>query len=128
MVKTAVLDLNNLKNQSRWIVGKPPQVPKTSPFYSEQILIGYTDNPERGTLLKREVEHYHTSPVEEYYLVLKGTLKVKVEDAIMVLNPMQLLAVPPNKRHKIVDCSPSLQFFCFRAPVFNTTTKRVTEP
>lgn len=60
MVKIGVLDLNNLKNQSRWIVGKPPQVPKASPFYSEQILIGYTDNPERVALLEREVEHYHT--------------------------------------------------------------------
>lgn len=59
-------------------------------------------------------EHWHTPPIEEYYLVLRGTLKVKVEDSVFVLKPMQLLAVPPNKRHTIIDYSPPLQYFLIR--------------
>jgi len=122
MVKVAVLDLNDPKNWNRWVIGMPEQVPKSSPFYSEQIQIAYVKNPKKG-LLEKGVEHWHKSPIEEYYLVFQGTLKVKVEDTVFVLEPMQILAIPPNKRHKIFDYSFPVQFFTIRAPISSEKTK-----
>jgi mannose-6-phosphate isomerase-like protein (cupin superfamily) len=77
--------------------------------------------------LERQVEHYHTPPIEEYFLVLQGTLKVKVEDTVIVLKPMQLLTVPPNKRHTIIDYSSPLRYFVFRAPISSGKTKIITQ-
>jgi mannose-6-phosphate isomerase-like protein (cupin superfamily) len=127
MVKVAVLDLDDPKEWNRWVIGTPSDVPKSSPFYSEQIQVAYVNNPKREDFFKMQVEHYHTPPIEEYFLVLRGTLKVKVEDTIIVLKPMQLLAVPPNRRHTILDYSPPLQYFLIRAPISSEKTKIVTE-
>jgi mannose-6-phosphate isomerase-like protein (cupin superfamily) len=127
MVKVAVLDLNDQKNWNRWIVGTPDDAPKSSPFYSEQIQIVFVSNPERENFLKIQVEHYHTPPIEEYFLVLQGTLKVEIEDTTITLKPMQLLAIPPNKSHTIIDYSPLLQYFLIRAPISTQKTKVVTE-
>jgi mannose-6-phosphate isomerase-like protein (cupin superfamily) len=127
MVEVAVLDLKNQENWNRWIIGTPPAVSEKSPFHSEQIQIAFVNNPKKEDFLKIQVEHYHTSPIEEYFLVLQGTLKVKVEDTLIILKPMQLLAVPPNKRHTITDYSPPLQYFLIRAPISIEKTKIVTE-
>jgi mannose-6-phosphate isomerase-like protein (cupin superfamily) len=122
MVKVAILDLNDPKNCNRWIIGLPKEVPEGSPFYSEQIQIAYVKNLEKG-IIEKEPEHYHTPPIEEFYLVLKGTLKVKVEDNTIVLKSKQILAIPPNKRHKILDYSLPIQFFTIRAPISTEKTK-----
>ncbi|NWG11078.1 cupin domain-containing protein [Candidatus Bathyarchaeota archaeon] len=122
MVKVEVLNLNKPENINRWIVGGPPQVPEDSPFYSTQIQIAYVKNIQEG-VLDKEPEHYHTSPIEEFYLVLKGTLKVKVENTIITIKPMQILAIPPKKRHKIVNHSQYLQYFTIRAPISTEKTK-----
>jgi len=122
MVKLAVLDLNESKNMNRWIVAGPPQVQKNSHFYSEQIQIAYVKNIQKGILTK-EPEHYHTSPIEEFYLVIKGKLKVKVENDTITVKPMQILAVPPKKRHKIIAHSQKLQYFTIRAPFSTEKTK-----
>ena len=122
MVKVAVLDLNDPKNWNHWIIGTPTEVPESSPFYSEQIQIAHVKNLEKG-ILEKEPEHYHSPPIEEFYLVLRGILKVKVEDNIIVLKPKQILAIPPNKRHKIVNYSLPIQFFTIRAPISTEKTK-----
>jgi len=122
MVKVALLELKDPKNRNRWIIGTPTQVPKSSPFYSKQIQIAYVKNPEKG-IIEKEPEHYHTPPIEEFYLILQGALKVKVEDNIIVLKSKQILAIPPNKRHKILDYSLPLQFFTIRAPISTEKTK-----
>jgi len=127
MVKVAVLDFNDQKNWNRWVIGTPHDVPRSSPFYSEQIQIAFVNNPEREDFLKIQVEHYHTSPIEEYFLVLQGALKVKVENTIIIVKPMQLLAVPPNKRHTIIGYSPPLRYFLIRAPISTEKTKIITE-
>ena len=125
LVKIAVLDLNDAKNRNRWIIGTPSDVPKSSPFFSEQMQIAYVDNPEREWFFKMQKEHWHTSPIEEYYLVLRGTLKVKVEDAVIVLKPMQLLVVPPKKRHTIIDFSSPLRYFLIRNSIPGEKSKVV---
>lgn len=122
MVKVAVLDLNDPKNWNHWIIGTPTEVPESSPFYSEQIQIAHVKNLEKG-ILEKEPEHYHSPPIEEFYLVLRGILKVKVEDNIIVLKPKQILAIPPNKRHKILNYSLPIQFFTIRAPISTEKTK-----
>jgi mannose-6-phosphate isomerase-like protein (cupin superfamily) len=122
VVKTAILNLKDPKNMNRWIIGGPPQVPKDSPFHSEQIQIAYVKNIPKDILTK-EPEHYHTSHIEEFYLVLKGTLEVKVENDIMTIKPTQILAIPPGTRHKIVNHSQQLQYFTIRAPISTEKTK-----
>jgi hypothetical protein len=75
MVKASILNLRSSENVNRWIIGGPPEVLKDSPFYSEQIQIAYVKNIQKG-ILDKEPEHYHTPPIEEFYFVMKGTLKV----------------------------------------------------
>jgi mannose-6-phosphate isomerase-like protein (cupin superfamily) len=122
MVSVAVLNLNDPNTWNRWIVGTPEDVSESSPFYSEQIQIAFVNNPERG-LLEKGKEHCHKPPIEEYYLVLEGTLKVKVQKETFTLMPMQILKVPPMKRHKIIDYSIPIRFFTIRAPISMRETK-----
>lgn len=126
MVKASILNLNSPENMNRGIIGGPPQVLKDSPFYSEQIQIGYVRNVQKG-ILDKEPEHYHTTPIEEFYLVLKGTLKAKVENDIITIESMQILVVPPKTRHKIVSHSHRIQYFTIRAPISTEKTKRETD-
>ena len=111
-----VKDLNDPNNWNHWIVGTLDDVPVSSPFYSEQIQIAYVNNPEKG-LLEKGKEHLHKPPIEEYYLVLEGTLKVEVENEIINVKSMQILKVPPMKRHKVTGYSLPLRFFTIRAPI-----------
>ena len=122
MVKVAILNLKDPENINSWIIGGPPQVPKDSPSYSEQIQIAHVKNIQKG-ILNKEPEHYHTSPIEEFYLVLKGALKVKVENDVITIKPMQILAIPPETHHKIVNHSQHLQYFTIRAPISTEKTK-----
>jgi mannose-6-phosphate isomerase-like protein (cupin superfamily) len=122
MVLVAVLNLNDPNTWNRWIVGTPEDVSESSPFYSEQIQIAFVNNPERG-LLEKGKEHCHKPPIEEYYLVLEGTLKVKVQNETITLKPMQILKVPPMTQQKIIDYSIPIRFFTIRAPISTGKTK-----
>jgi mannose-6-phosphate isomerase-like protein (cupin superfamily) len=123
MIPIAVLDLNKPDAWNRWIVGTPEDVPASSPFFSEQIQIAFVNNPEKSEFRKRETEHSHAPPIEEYYLVLKGTLKIKVENKTITLRPMQILKVPPLKRHKIIHYSLPVRWIIIRAPISTPQTK-----
>jgi mannose-6-phosphate isomerase-like protein (cupin superfamily) len=123
MVEVAVLDLTDSTKWNRWIIGTPDEVPKSSPFYSEQLQVGYNKSMENDDKLRNEVEHSHTPPIEEYYFVLQGMLRVKVEDEVIDVKPMQILAIPPNKRHRVVYESSPVEFLVFRAPISSGETK-----
>jgi mannose-6-phosphate isomerase-like protein (cupin superfamily) len=123
MVSVAVLDLSRPDAWNRWIIGTPEDVPVSSPFFSEQVQIAFVNNPEKGLFRKRETEHSHAPPIEEYYLVLKGSLKIKVEDEVITLKPMQILKVPPKKRHRITHCSHPVRWIIIRAPISTHQTK-----
>lgn len=127
MVEVAVLDLNDPRKWNHWVIGTPEEVPESSPFHSEQLQIKYNKNPEKEHFLETEEEHWHTSPIEEYYFVLEGTLKVKIENKVFHLEPMQMLPVPPDKRHKVLDFSLPIQYFTIRAPSSSKRTKIVVE-
>lgn len=123
MVKVAVLDLNDPQKWNHWVIGTPDEVPRSSPFYSEQIQVKYNKNPKKEDSLQKEMEHWHTSPIEEYYFVLQGVLRVKVEGTVFDLKPMQILPVPPNKPHRVLDYSFPVEFFVIRAPISSEKTK-----
>ena len=76
--------------------------------------------------MEKEEEHSHTRPIEEYYLVLEDTLTVKVEDKEITIKPNQILAIPPEKRHKITSYTLPLRCFTVRAPISTQKTK-ITE-
>ena len=123
MVKVAVLDLRDSTTWNHWVIGTRDEVPKSSPFYSEQLQVRYNKSTENEDTLQNEVEHSHTPPIEEYYFVLQGMLRVKVEDEVIGVKPMQILAVPPNKRHRVVYQSSPAEFLVFRAPISSGKTK-----
>jgi mannose-6-phosphate isomerase-like protein (cupin superfamily) len=122
MDSVAVLSLDDPSVWNRWIIGTPEEVPESSPFYSKQIQIAFVNNPEKG-LLEKGIAHSHEPPIEEYYLLLEGTLDVKVEKEIISLKPMQILKVPPMKKHRIVSYSLPLRYFTIRAPISTRQTK-----
>lgn len=66
-VKVEVLNLNDPKNWNRWVIGYG-----TSSYLSDQIQVKYNKNPEKNQFLMKQVDHFHTEPIEEYYLVLEG--------------------------------------------------------
>ena len=123
MVEVAVLDLNDPEKWNHWVIGTPEEVPRSSPFCSEQLQVRYNKNPEKEHSLQKEVEHWHTPPIEEYYLVLRGTLRVKVEGTVIELGPMQILPVPPKKHHRVLDYSPTVEYLVIRAPISGEKTK-----
>jgi mannose-6-phosphate isomerase-like protein (cupin superfamily) len=129
MGQVAVVDLSDPKNWNRWVIGTPPQVPKSSPFYSEQMQVAYDHfrtQKEKDWHLAKEREHSHKTPIEERYLVLKGTLTVQVEKEKIILKPMQILCVPPEKSHRVIDYSLPTQIIVIRTPISTNETKNVS--
>jgi len=126
-MKSGKLDLQDPQNFNRWIVGIPPDVPIVSDFYSDQIQIAYVNNPERKRFNSFQIEHWHTPPIEEYILVMQGTLKLRIDDKLIIIKPQQLLKIPPKIPHKIIDYSSPLQYFLIRAPISTEKTKVTTE-
>lgn len=122
MNRVKVKDLNDPDTWNRWVIGTPEDVSESSQFYSKQIQIAYVNNPEKG-LLEKGKAHFHKPPIEEYYIVLEGALEVKVEEEIINVESMQILKVPPTKRHKITNYSLPLRFFTIRVPISTTETR-----
>ena len=75
-------------DKSSWIIGTPPAVSDGSAGSSRSLQIAYTD--------KHRVEsfHRHTGEIEECYIVLKGLIKLKVEDRIHTLTEKTMIRVP----------------------------------
>lgn len=121
------MDLQDPNNLNRWIVGTPPDISKTSDFHSDQIQIAYVNNPERERFASFQVEHWHTPPIEEYILVIQGTVKIRIGDEIIIIEPLQLLKIPPKIPHKILDYTSPLQYFLIRTPISTEKTKVITE-
>ena len=59
--------------------------------------------------------HIH-SDSEEYYLLLRGTLRFYVDDQIYSLNPREILGVQKGVPHAVVDGKGPIEHFSFRAP------------
>jgi mannose-6-phosphate isomerase-like protein (cupin superfamily) len=124
LVRTAIIDLNLATEQNRWIIGTPPAVPEDSRLASKVIQVNYQMRPVKEELLKNEKRHSHPEPIEEFYLVLKGTLDVEVEAEVLTVGERQILCVPPDKCHRVIDLSDDTEFFVFRTPISTNETKK----
>ncbi|MDA4113303.1 MAG: cupin domain-containing protein [Thaumarchaeota archaeon] len=124
LVRTAILDLNLAAEQNRWVIGIPPSVPEGSSFSSRVIQVNYQKRPTKEGLLKKEKRHSHPEPIEELYLVLRGTLEVEVEKERLTVGERQILCVPPDRCHRVVDLSDDAEFLVFRAPLSTDKTKK----
>lgn len=124
LVRTRILDLNRATQQNRWVIGTPPAVPENSAFSSKAIQVSYQRRPGRE-ILRREETHLHTRPVEEFYLVLNGTLDVEMGAKTFTVRRLQMLCVPPGKYHRMVDFSADSEFLVIRAPVSTEKTRKV---
>ena len=124
MVRTAIIDLNLATEQNRWIIGTPPAVPEGSRLASEVIQVNYQRRPAKKELLKNEKRHSHPEPIEEFYLVLRGTLEVEVEAEALTVGERQILCVPPDKCHRGIDLSDDAEFLVFRTPISTSETKK----
>lgn len=120
--EAVLIDLNELQN--RWIVGTPPAVQEASPFYSKWIQISYTNT--NDPILRSEELHSHRSS-EEYYLVTRGALKVRVGAKNILVKSMQLLRVPKKVPHRITEHVLPLTFFTMRVPSALPSEKTVVE-
>ena len=120
--EAVLIDLKELQN--RWVVGTPPAVREASPFYSKWIQISYTNI--NDPILRNEEFHAHRSS-EEYYLVTKGALKVRVGKRNFMVNSMQLLRVPKRVPHKIASHVLPLTFFTIRVPSALPNEKKVVK-
>jgi mannose-6-phosphate isomerase-like protein (cupin superfamily) len=123
LVRTAILDLNLATEQNRWIIGSPPAVPESSRFSSRVIQVNYQKQPSKKELLKGEKRHSHPQPIEEFYLVLRGSIEVEVGKETLAVGERQILCVSPDECHRVVDLSDDAEFLVFRAPLSTDETK-----
>ncbi|MDX6766357.1 MAG: cupin domain-containing protein [Candidatus Methylacidiphilales bacterium] len=64
------------------------------------------------------VEHLHPK-AEEIYYILKGTGKMKIEGEISEVGPLDAIAIPPGKAHKIWNIgTEELVLLCCCAPAY----------
>jgi mannose-6-phosphate isomerase-like protein (cupin superfamily) len=121
MVDVCVIDLAQYANH--WVIGTPDDV-RSSDRFSAQIQIKYNNHPEQGRFETEEEFHKHVPRIEEYYLVLKGRLEVKVEGKpLLQARQGQILAVPPGKCHKVVAYDGPIEYITIRAPYSDHSTK-----
>ena len=114
------VDLTDMKN--RWVIGTSPAV--TDPQLQSQVIqLKYNHHPDRHQLKNRETYHAHTHPIEEIYLVTEGWIKLRAGDEDIHLTKNQLLRVPPDVCHMIIDCSTDAVYFTIRAPKSDSNTK-----
>ena len=63
-------------------------------------------------------EHYHPKS-EEIYYILNGTGRMKIEDELHEVGPLDAIAIPPGARHKIWNTgSEPLVLLCCCAPAY----------
>jgi len=127
MNRVEVLDINTPQNQTRWIVGTPPDVNKNSSYYSEHVQIRYIKCSDKVLQKLNPRMHSHPYPAEEYYLVLAGQLKMMIDNEELVLKEMQLVKVPPDIPHQVVGYSNCATFMVIRAPKPTATTEKSCE-
>lgn len=122
--KGLLIDLSALETRGKWIVGTPPAIPKSSSAYSKWVQIGYTNTTSKVT--EKSKLHSHRRS-DEYYLVIRGTLRIRVEDRTYSLGPMHVLRVPERVPHMALDYTVPLTYFVMRTPSALPSEKDVVE-
>ena len=122
--KELLLDLNDPRNQNTWVIGTPPKIQESSYAYSKWVQIAYTNTTTKPS---REEEFHSHEESEEYYLVIQGSLQVKVGRKTYHLQPLNLLSIPKKIQHKIIRFDAPLQYFTLRVPSAKPEEKTVEE-
>jgi len=117
-----LINLNDKKNQNTWIIGTPPVIELQSPNYSELLQVSHSKVPP----FPSNIEEFHSHDnSEEYYLVIRGNIRVRVNKRTYQVNPMNLLLIPKKIPHKIIDFKTPLQYFTIRTPASRPEEKKV---
>ncbi|MFQ6074508.1 MAG: cupin domain-containing protein [Candidatus Bathyarchaeia archaeon] len=93
-----------------WVVGS--QQPKGSDRYSERIQIGFNQSDEPWV---DDAPHLHTDS-EEWYIVLRGSLKIRVGGQVVSVGPREVLGVKANTPHRIIGGEGPIEEFSVRTP------------
>jgi hypothetical protein len=131
MKRITVIDLTDPKYRNDpHIIRSPPkgtplEIAATSSHWSRQVNINYKRVIKPGFHASGTEErmHFHESPIEEYYIVLEGKLKLLVKRKEVQLSPLQLLKVPSNTPHKCTGYFAPLAYIVFRAPMSTGAAK-----
>jgi mannose-6-phosphate isomerase-like protein (cupin superfamily) len=90
-------------------------------FYSPYIVLTYQNFPtvraENPELSKQSsVLHLHKESWE-YYLTIKGSKILQVENEILEIRSGEIIEVPPQAQHNVIDLETPYQGLVFRSPI-----------
>jgi len=100
---------------NKWIFGSPPEIKEGSYFNSNVMQVKYIKNPTKDDNILNDL-HYHTDNIEEFYLVLNGSLIIEVDNKSYNLKQKEILRIPPKIKHKLCSYSDDIELLIFRAP------------
>ena len=122
MVSVSCLELRNSQLVNTWVIGTPPAVSDSKRF-STQIQIKYNSSKEKPIDRSGETYHRHIGSIEEYYLVLEGSLTLIVGGKPFQVRERELFAVPAHTCHKVTHFSDPVEYLTIRAPHSTEQTK-----
>lgn len=114
------------KKVNGWLIGGPPDV-QSPEHTSDVLLVGHTLKPDQQTRQYQKQYHYHTEPIEEVYLVIKGWIDLNVRGQIYRLEKNQLFKVNPHECHNVRDMSQDVHYLTIRAPKSDSSTRILCE-
>ncbi|GAF94042.1 unnamed protein product, partial [marine sediment metagenome] len=59
--------------------------------------------------------HYHTGS-EEWFIILKGEARIKVEDEIITVGPREIIGIKPKVIHQYLGGKCPIEEFVIRTP------------
>ena len=94
------MELSNLNRGPKWIMG-----------------VNESNSPVEIGFFKScaDVMHHHES-VYEYYVVLEGSLILRLQNKELALKKHDVLCVFPNEDHAVIQTSPDLQCMLLKYP------------
>ncbi|MCP4356513.1 MAG: cupin domain-containing protein [Chloroflexi bacterium] len=101
-------------HQNWWVLGVHEAI-----FHSPLLAMAYLNfatAEESFVHADRNQLHYHRASWE-YYLALRGSITLQVEDNQMVLNAGEILSVPPGVKHCVIGRTVPYQGLTLRTPV-----------
>ena len=106
-----LIDLEDERRKGRkWLFG--PLLPESSAQHTKAVEIGYVNLREvEGT----DALHFHAES-EEYYIILRGYIRIQVGDEIIGVSKGQVLLVKPQTHHFILEVEPDTQILLVKAP------------
>ena len=73
-----------------------------SEHWSPKIVSGFNDCDVMVVKAKGEFVWHHHDETDDFFLVLKGQLKIELRDRDVILNPGELFVVPKGVEHRPV--------------------------